>query len=267
MSQGMAPEADQLSLDQIQAYLNDLGYEGVPEDTLIQLRTELVSRLSRTQDSEDMSGRERPESAGFPAPAEEQVEGSLRRRQRQRHGDAPRPPAPERRPADARYTYDEPDELDVLPEEPPRASRRREGQRPASARETADQRISELYGRSPQRREGDDQAKRSTARPATAGSTSGRSGRFTTYGQTYNPYEAAPRGANASYRHCMDYTPGKSRYTLAEKKARGSDPVSYYAQMEARWSKQGAPEDGKKWREYQERQRRIRTKMLGQVYY
>jgi len=65
----------------------------------------------------------------------------------------------------------------------------------------------------------------------------------------------------------MNYTPGKSRYTLAEKKARGSDPVSYYAQMESRWAKQGAPEDGKKWREYQERQRRIRAQTLGEPYY
>lgn len=241
-------DSSELSLDRIQEYLADLGYQGVPEETLLQLKGELLRRMAS-----DMRDTEQDYEDGH-----DEAPIRHRRRKQRRHSieaeeEEPRdelhpqplthdrgyvsahvPDQPRTAPAPHRKIHRHDVEADEYedyydPHEGGRPSSGYYTQRPVSGDPYNNMRLSR---------------KTNSARPMTHSSG---------YGQ---PFYRQSTQMSQRYRADMDpYDPssktalfnsGTSKYTLKEKKFRKSDPVSNWARYTNMWDVQGGLDDVRK---------------------
>lgn len=245
-------DTEDLSLDRIREYLADLGYEGVPEETLLQLKGELLHRLTA----------EAPGSA--PVPTQPQPDEAIARQGR----DQAPPRRKQRRssadlqaeaPADTRLpTYtNEYGEVQVYNPDTRTTDQKalpsaRAGYDPAPEDEYIADTYTKASIRTGQQRHG---APRANARPSSGRPAEQRSydaparpsrpstARSAGTGSGYPYYSPATYARPSLYQTGMLYTTGMSKYSLEQKKLRKSDPVSNYAKYSNMWNRQGGLDD------------------------
>lgn len=240
-------DSSELSLDRIQEYLADLGYQGVPEETLLQLKGELLRRMASGMRDTDQDYEDDHEEAPI----------RHRRRKQRRHSveaeeDVPRdelhpqplthdrgyvsahvPEQPRTAPTPQRKIHRQDiDEYEKYydPHEDGRPSSGYYKQRPTSGDSYSNMRLSR---------------KTNSARPM--GQSSGYGQPFyrqsTQVSQRYGADGTDPYGLTAK---SAMFNSGTSKYTLKEKKLRKSDPVSNWARYTDMWNVQGGLDDVRK---------------------
>ncbi|TNJ28895.1 hypothetical protein GMRT_15315 [Giardia muris] len=241
-------DSAELSLERIQEYLADLGYQGVPEETLIQLKGELLRRMTA--------------GAAPPALATDSSD-EPRRRRKHRHEEREETLHPQPLTHDHGYVSihapddSPPSHYSTQASQPrPRQSVHYEGY------DEPDEEVEQLYSRRPYSSDEHTRGRRprptGSARSAADYKMTGRSAQWS--GRDYSANLSGSSSPARRYTSQAEdltligpgaskttlFNSGTSKYTLQQKKCRKSDPVTNWARYNSMWSIQGGLDDARK---------------------